>query len=557
MIGFEKLLKNLNCNFILFIHNYLLLNLITFESSLNNLIMFKKIALKITLLFTVIGVAQQKVHIDFSPKLNKKYEYSTHTHSKLPSQKITTKIKNTILFSKKKEGYTMLQEFTDVQLIEGDNLLFFLNQPADSVKDYKAYSLKKFLTEKKLSFKLDSNGNIIQSNNGTFFEDTPFLKRREKKFFKEFLNNASLNTFNYFSGKTFTVGEPFTIKAINQHNFDKNQSVQAKLLGVVGKKAIFKFSSKPYIHPKNESKGSNEIIGIFVINTKDGMPLQMRLFSKNHSLILRLKGEPKVDVVQLRKSHLSSEDYEITEIPELFKKPNRDSLVTFYSKILFDSKKTTKTTLQNLQPLSLNYTKNCIQLNLNTYTDSAPVLIKIKNIRAYNSSKELIFEQNVHLDFNLTNYEDSSIKKLPIGYQLCNVPLSFLEADIELLAPYGDTQIISLNRKNYKKNDIVQWNDKNIQTKNFGDFHMFYDEHKNMVPISKIIVKGYSSSLPFLKDTKEREMLLLYYHLLDNSVDNRGFHLYFNKNIKYIDKIAPKGEFKISKTIKLSVKKEE
>ena len=519
--------------------------------------MKQKIALKITLLFTVIGVAQQKVHIDFSPKLNKKYEYSTHTHSKIPHQKITTKIKNTILFSKEEESYTMLQQFTDVQLIERDNLLFFLNQPADSVKDYKAYSLKKFLTEKKLSFKLDNNGNIIQSNNGTFFEDTPFLKRREKKFFKEFLNNASLNTFNYFSGKTFTVGEPFTIKAMNQHHFDKNQSIQAKLLAVIGNKAVFKFHSEPYPLAENENKDSGEMVGIFVINTKDGMPLQMRLFSKNHSLILRLKGEPEVDIVQLRKSHLSSGDYEITKVPELFKNPNRDSLITFYSKILFDSKKTAKTTLQNLQPLSLNYTKNCIQLNLDTYTNSAPVLIKIKNIRTYNSSKELIFEQNVHFDFTLTNYEDSSIKKLPIGYQLCKVPFSFLEVDIELLAPYGDTQIISLSHKNSKKHDIVQWNDKDIQTKNFGDFHMFYDEYKNIVPISKIIVKGYSSSLPFLKDTKERKMLLLYYNLLDNSVDNRGFHLYFDKNIKFIDKIAPKGEFKVSKTIKLSINQKE
>ncbi|WP_120187598.1 hypothetical protein [Tenacibaculum lutimaris] len=519
--------------------------------------MFKKIALKIILLYTVIGVAQRKVQIDFSPKLNKKYEYSTHTHSKVSSQKITTKIKNTILFSKEKESYKVLQEFTDVQLIEGDDLLFFLNQPADSVRDYKTYSLKKFLTEKKLSFKLDNNGNIIQNNNDTFFEETPFLKRREKKFFKEFLNNSSLNTFNYFSGKTFTVGESFTIKTINQYHFDKNQSVQAKLLAVVDNKAIFKLYSEPYTLAENENKDSNEMVGIFVINTKDGMPLQMRLFLKNHSLILRLKGEPEVDVVQLRKSHLSSGDYEITKVPELLKKTNRDSLITFYSKILFDSKKTAKTTLQNLQPLSLNYTKNCIQLNLNTYTNSAPVFIKIKNIRAYNSSKELILEQNVHLDFNLTNYEDSSIKELPIGYELCKLPISFLEVDIELLAPYGDTQIISLTRKNSKKYDIVQWNDKDIQTRNFGDFHMFYDEHKNIVPIKKIIVKGYSSSLPFLKDTKEREMLLLYYNLLDNSVDNRGFHLYFDKEIKYIDKIAPKGEFKVSKTIKLSVKQEE
>ncbi len=519
-------------------------------------------------LFTISVCCQQKISIDFKPKLDTNYEYITQFFINDGYNKLSSNASTTLNFHKKNNGYKVLQEFTNVEFSKKNKLFFYLNQQVDSTENYKIHILQKFLTQKNNFFYLDTKGNLVKNIKYTFLENNNYLRPRDKKLLKEYTDNLNFNVLNFFSGKTFKINDPFVINASETPFLNNTNKLTGQLIAVIENKAIFKLQTEFYTPIRNRrreitGKELNQIDAVLVINKLDGMPLQMRMLfhNKNTTQLIsqHLKGQPYIQIKNFTGITNNRINHTTIEIPKYYKTPNKDSLKTAYKKFFFNSKTTAKNALKNANPFKINIRRKCVNLSIDIASSKTPISIKVKNIKGYSISDKLLVEQNLDTDFTLIDYEHPI--EFPLGYKFCELPIAYFKVDTEFSGAYGDIKTIPITQDNTSKNNIVQWNSniKEIELKYMGGFYSFYNANKKEIPVSKIKLNNFSSNIkekiPFLKTDFLTKNYFLFTNLLNNE-DSRSYQLYFNDQVKYIDKITFKEEVKISRSIKLPIKRE-
>lgn len=513
-------------------------------------------------LFTIFTYSQQTIRLDFKPKLNTNYEYITQFFVNNNNHNLSSNASASLNFQKKKDGYKVLQEFTNVEFSKRNKLFFFLNQKIDSTKNYKIHILQKFLTQKNNFFHIDNKGNLVKNIHYPFLEKNNYLRPRDKELLKEYTKNLNFNILNFFSQKTFKVNEPFVIRASEAFFLNNINQLTGKLIAVIENKAIFKLQTEFYTPIRNRrreitGKELNKIDAVLVINKLDGMPLQMRMLfhNKNTTQLIsqHLKGQPHIQIKNFTSITNSSNNHTTIKTPKYYKKPNKDSLKIAYKKFFFNSKPTIEKALKNINPFKINSRRNCVKLSIDISSHKKSILVDIKKIKAYDAFKKLLFEQDISTEFQLIDYEHPI--DIPLGYELCDLPISYFEIDSELSAIYGDVKEIPITLKNSLKHDILNWSSKEVEMKNMG-FYSFYNANNKEIPVSNIKLNNFSSNIkekiPFLKTDFSAKNYFLFTNLLtrDNS---KSYQLYFNDEVKYINKIKLKNKMKISRSIKLSV----
>lgn len=516
------------------------------------------------ILFFTIAVFSQKTRINFKPNLNKKYEYFTQVYTKESYKNFNSTTSTNLTFYKNKNGYKVLQEYTNAEISERNNLIFFLNQKIDSFSNYRIYSLQKFLTRKDLFFHIDNNGNTLKNDYLNFFENSN-LSRRDKKFLKEYTNNLNINTFNFFSNKVFETGKPFVINVSENNFLNKINSLNGQLISSINNKAIFKLETQFYTPIRNRKreivdKKLNEIDIILTINKTDGMPLQMRIIFKNDDSSIMvsqyLKGEPNVDIKNFSHILRAKNDTQVINVPTYYKTLNKDSLNNEYKSSVFASKTSLENELKNLQPFKIETRRDCIKLSIDINKPSKKgTLIQLKKLRAYNTAKQLVFEQDLKSDFFLTNYKHELV--IPIGYKLCKLPISYFEVDTKLSGSYGLKEK-EVSKKNANENGILAWNANSIEMKNLNFFFFYNANNKQILPKEELNMNFFSSEIkkliPFLQNKPEVKNRILFTGLIKDCKRIESYQLYFNEKVDHMKVFTYTDEIEINKTFTLSFK---
>ena len=516
------------------------------------------------LIFSISLFSQEKIRLDFKPKVNTNYEYITQFLVNDNYNKLNSNASATLTFHKKKSGYKVLQEFTNVEISKKNKLFFHLKQPVDSLKNYRIYALQKFLTRKNNFLHIDNEGNSVENAKYTFLENNHSLRPRDKKLLKEYVDNLNFNTLNFFTGKTFKINELFTIDLPKNSFLNNINKLTGQLIAIIDNKAVFKLQTEFYTPIRNRNreiidKNLNQVDIVLVINELDGMPLQMRvlfLYENSTQLITQdLKGQPHLQI----NNYSNIMDHKINKdffVPQYYKTPNKDSLKLAYSKLLFNSKKTMKSTINNVNPFKIDIGRKCVNLTIDIASSKIPIPVKVKKIKAYSASDKLLIEQNLNTDFMLINYEHPITYSL--GYEFCKLPIAYFKIDAEFSGAYGNPKIISITKENALKNGIIKWNSDELEIKNAGNFYSFYDSNKRELPVLKTKLNNYSSLLKEQIPALKEKFIVKNHFLFTNLLKERtleSFQFYFNKEIKYIDKITYKEIVKISRTFKLPVQK--
>ncbi len=525
--------------------------------------MIKKIFFLGSIVFQLIIYCQETIQINFKPAIKKKYEYTTQFLNKTSRTTLQSETTVALTFSEENNGYKVFQEFKDVQVIERDKLLFSLDTKTDSLENYRLHALKKFLTKKNIFFNVNKQGVLQEQNILDFFKDSPYLRKRDKTFFEEYIRNLNFNRFNFWSKKEFTVGETFTIPIPENSPLRQAKNFKVQLIKVLGHKAIFKFDTEFYTAVRNRNreivgKTKNNIHAVLVMNTLDGTPLQMRMLFKNDDnlqlVTQHLKGEQSIGIARFQ--HIRGLVDKTITVPEYYKKPNSDSLKSILKKYAFATKNDLEKAVQNINPFTVDVSRYCARLGINIAASKKSILVHVKHIKAFDISGNIVYQNDVDSDFELIDYEHPI--DYPLSYKLCDMPVAYFTVDAEFFAYHGGVDEILITKENAIEEGVFNWIPKEVEVDQINCY-TFFNEEKNEMKVDRIELNYFSSTfkekIPLENRNKDiGELHFLFTNLIDKK-KLESFQVYFNTPVTAINKLKYRNKTSVTRTFKLPVKR--
>lgn len=520
--------------------------------------------LNIILFFSISLYSQQEIYLEFNPKINEQYEYVTQFYGKEGYNEMTSKTTSHLTFFKEGSGYKVLREYTKAEFTKDNELIFFLNMQIDSTENYPLHVLKSLLTQKNNYSYFDLNGSLkkVKTN---FLDKHKYLRPSRKAFLNELINNLNINISNFFTNKTFKTNETFYIDNGDSTFFNQASKLKGKLIAIIENKAIFSLNTEFYTAIRNREreitgKKINKIDVILVINKDDGMPLNMKMIFENDNVSQLItqyaKGETNIELKNYYGiNNASIEDVNRSvDVPKYYIKPNKDSIKLEYEKNIFASKVQANVSLAEINPFRADASRRCVSMTIDIASSKKNTLIKIKNIRAFDTNNNLIISSVIDTDFTLFNYKESI--RYPLGNEWCELPISYFEIDTELSANYGTPETVSITNENALNNGIITMKDNELEIEPFLSYYIFYDEEKNEVPIKRMTINSFSSNfkneIPYLKNKLSPKDIFLFAGLLGKQ-NNQSLQVFFDREISAIEKYIVENEVKLSRTIKVPV----